>query len=262
MKIRTALATLGCLLALAACNNRNGETVEDDIQVYEMTDDSCCDEGPRIMRDVAKLEGEWFETHAAVHRLVLFGDGTFFDVGCYHDGRADEVTEGSYTINYGTIILTDLYGNVKEGLVKYDERNIYLDLLGCGLGWMVETDPSQRMCASALRSSYGCRDEYCGSSSSSSSMDAYRWLEGRWRVSYAGMTSELRICDFGGGLWMMTYWIDGVKEDEGTIDVYDGALHFEGKRGGGMYFPLDTYNHTLYADGNKTIPFRYAGSLM
>ena len=86
--------------------------------------------------------------------------------------------------------------------------------------------------------------------------------EGRWRVSYAGMTSELRICDFGGGLWMMTYWIDGVKEDEGTIDVYDGALHFEGKRGGGMYFLLDTYNHTLYADGNKTIPFRYAGSLM
>lgn len=94
------------------------------------------------------------------------------------------------------------------------------------------------------------------------SIDDYRWIEGKWRYSDGGWTTELRICDFGDGLWMMTYWMDGHKEDEGTIDVYDGAIHFEGKKLSGMYFPIDAQQQQIYADGNRTRAFYYAGSLM
>jgi len=110
------------------------------------------------------------------------------------------------------------------------------------------------------------RDEHVGTVASNStiqeSMEDYRWIEGKWRYSDGEWTTELRICDFGDGLWMMTYWMDGSKEDEGTIEVYDGAIHFEGKKLGGMYFPIDAQQQKIFADGNKTRAFRYAGSLM
>lgn len=115
---------------------------------------------------VTSLDGEWFETHYAVHRVILTPGKKVVSVELDFDDNVASRIDGSYSVSGDVITLKMNDGTRHVGKVIDENGDVYLDFTDCGFGWLVPVAPSERT-----------------NLSSKKTVDKYSWMDGNWSLS-------------------------------------------------------------------------------